>query len=102
MKRPKISQKVIDQFSKMIDIQDEKGIAKYGRSIDDAIDQDYDWRIMALEECADQLKYMAREIKMLDKQLKEERRQRLILQKTHLRNINFDEQPEDGAADASS
>lgn len=64
--RPKISQAVIDGFTAIVDQQDKKGLNKYNRSIDDADDNNYDWRIMALEECADQLKYLVREIKRLE------------------------------------
>ncbi|PKR86122.1 hypothetical protein [Heyndrickxia camelliae] len=92
--RPRISQAVIDEFSAIIDAQDKKGIDKYGRSIDDAIDEDYDWKLMALEESADQLKYLVREVKMLEKKLKEERERRLLLEKWHTRNMNFEDVPE--------
>lgn len=71
--RPKISQDVIDGFTAIIDAQDKKGIAKYGRTIDDAVDEDYDWKLMALEESADQLKYLVREVKRLEKELAKER-----------------------------
>lgn len=64
--RPQISQEVIKGFTAIVDAQDEKGFAKYGRSIDDANDADYDWKLMALEECADHAKYLVREIKRLE------------------------------------
>lgn len=64
--RPNISQEVINGFAAIVDAQDGKGLEKYGRSIDDANDVDYDWKLMALEECADHAKYLVREIKRLE------------------------------------
>jgi hypothetical protein len=66
MPRPKISQMVIDEFAKIVDYQDEKGFIKYQTSIDEAIDENYDWKVMALEETADLQKYLVREIWKLD------------------------------------
>lgn len=67
--RPKISQMVIDKFSDIVDQQDNKGFQKYGRSIDDAVDDDYDWKLMALEESADMMKYLIKENIRLQKKL---------------------------------
>lgn len=58
--RPLTSQIVIDEFSKIIDSQDKKGIEKYGKTIDEAVN--YDWELMALEEAADLQKYLVKEI----------------------------------------
>jgi hypothetical protein len=69
MNRPTTSQIVIDEFTKLLDSQDEKGILKYGETIDDAADQDYNWELMALEETADLQKYLVKRIKQLHKQL---------------------------------
>jgi chromosome segregation ATPase len=63
--RPKTTQAVIDGFSKLLDAQDNKGIKKYGTTIDEAEDKNYDWRIMALEETADLQKYLVKEINKL-------------------------------------
>jgi hypothetical protein len=60
---------VIDTFAKVVDGQDEKGFEKYKMSIDDAQDEKYDWKLMALEEAADLAKYQQREILKLQKQL---------------------------------
>lgn len=68
MNRPATSQTVIDEFTKIIDSQDGKGFAKYGKSIDEAIDKDYNWELMALEETADLQKYLVRRIKELEKE----------------------------------
>lgn len=91
--RPKTSQAVIDGFSAIIDAQDKKGIEKYGRNVDDAIDEDYNWQIMALEESADQLKYLVKEVKMLEKKLREERTRRIYLENWHQRNMNYEDKP---------
>ncbi|CEG29591.1 hypothetical protein [Bacillus sp. B-jedd] len=62
--RPVTSQTVIEEFSKIIDSQDEKGMQKYGESIDSA--EGYDWKLMALEETADLQKYLVKEIRRLE------------------------------------
>lgn len=90
MGRPKTSQIVIDEFSKIIDLQDIKGMEKYKKSIDDAIDEDYDWKVMALEEAADLQKYLVRKIKHLEKLLKQEKARVKQLEQWHNRNMNFE------------
>jgi hypothetical protein len=75
LKRPEITQAVIDAFSKILDAQDQKGIKKYGTTIDEAKNSDYDWNLMALEECADCFKYLIKEnsrLKMDNEKLREE------------------------------
>jgi hypothetical protein len=67
MDRPKISQIVIDEFTKLIDSQDVKGLEKYNTSIDEAPDEIYDWKLMALEESADLQKYLLKRIAELEK-----------------------------------
>lgn len=67
MERPKVTQTVIDEFSKILDKQDEKGFEKYGKSIDQADDKHYDWKMMALEEAADLQKYLVKRILELEK-----------------------------------
>jgi hypothetical protein len=44
--RPVVSQIVIDEYSKVVDSQDDKGIEKYNRTIDDAPDEEilYYWK----------------------------------------------------------
>lgn len=68
--RPKTSQMVIDEFARIIDSQDHKGLEKYGKSIDDANNQDYNWELMVLEETADLQKYLVRRILELKKELR--------------------------------
>jgi hypothetical protein len=67
MQRPTVSQIVIDEFTKLVDSQDVKGIAKYHETIDDAQDEKYDWKLMALEEGADLQKYLIKRILELEK-----------------------------------
>jgi cell division protein FtsB len=69
--RPEVTQRVIDGFAAILDSQDKKGIEKYNRTIDDAEDKDYDWRLMALEEAADLQKYNVKEIMRLEGLVKE-------------------------------
>jgi hypothetical protein len=69
MERPKTSQIVIDEFAKVVDSQDGKGFEKYKTTIDEANDEDYDWKIMAIEEAADLQKYLVKRIIQLEKQL---------------------------------
>jgi uncharacterized coiled-coil DUF342 family protein len=65
--RPATTQKVIDEFTKILDSQDLKGVEKYGVTIDAADDNKYNWLIMSLEETADLQKYLVKEIKRLEK-----------------------------------
>ncbi|MCM3763468.1 hypothetical protein [Neobacillus niacini] len=69
MNRPLTSQIVIDEFTKIIDSQDEKGFKKYGTTIDQANNKDYNWELMALEETADLQKYLVRRIAELTGEL---------------------------------
>lgn len=41
----------------LMDAQNAKGLAKYGTTIDQAKDADYDWRLMAMEELIDLAQY---------------------------------------------
>jgi hypothetical protein len=67
MKRPKTSEYVINEFIKVIDNQDSKGLLKYETTIDEAKDEDYHWLEMAGEEVADLFKYLVKEIVRLRK-----------------------------------
>lgn len=67
--RPLVSQIVIDEYSKVVDSQDDKGIEKYNRTIDDAPDEDYNWELMAIEESVDLNKYLVRRIMQLKKEI---------------------------------
>ena len=71
MPRPLVTQKVIDTFASVLDAQDEKGLEKYGVSIDEAKHEEYDWNVMALEEVADFTKYMVKENQKLRLEIQE-------------------------------
>jgi hypothetical protein len=68
--RPKTAQTVIDTFTKLIDEQCSKGLSKYGTTIDEAKDENYDWNRMALEEAVDLSQYLVREVGKLQEQIK--------------------------------
>lgn len=68
--RPKTAQTVIDTFTKLIDEQCSKGLSKYGTTIDEAQDENYDWNRMALEEAVDLSQYLVREVRKLQEQIK--------------------------------
>jgi hypothetical protein len=67
--RPLVSQIVIDEYSKVVDSQDDKGLEKYNRTIDDASDEEYNWELMAIEESVDLNKYLVRRIMQLKKEI---------------------------------
>jgi hypothetical protein len=81
MLRPRISQLVIDEFAKIIDSQDAKGFEKYGMTIDQASNKDYNWELMALEETADLQKYLVRRILEVSGELVKSKRQISVLEK---------------------
>lgn len=71
MERPLTSQIVIDEFAKIVDAQDIKGFKKYGTTIDEARDKNYNWELMALEETADLQKYLVRRIMQQEEEIKQ-------------------------------
>lgn len=71
MKRPLTSQLVIDEFAKIVAAQDIKGFKKYGTTIDEASDTNYNWELMALEETADLQKYLVRRIMQQEDEIKQ-------------------------------
>ncbi|MBO0961464.1 hypothetical protein J1P26_17295 [Neobacillus sp. MM2021_6] len=71
MQRPITSQIVIDEFAKIVDAQDDKGLKKYQTTIDEAKNENYNWELMALEETADLQKYLVKRIVELTCQLVE-------------------------------
>ena len=73
--------KVIDR---VLDKQNEKGMATYGQTLDDCPDEAYDWKMMAIEELADGIQYLAKENRMLEKQLHQEKTK----VKTYERQLN--------------
>lgn len=73
--------KVIDR---VLDKQNEKGMATYGQTLDDCPDDSYDWKMMAIEELADGIQYLAKENQMLEKKLHAEKTK----VKTYERQLN--------------
>jgi len=68
--RPETSQIVIDEFTKIVDSQDDKGYLKYKTTIDEAKDENYNWELMAIEEAVDMSKYFVKRIKELEKRIR--------------------------------
>lgn len=60
-----IKEAVLSTVSKALDAQTEKGITKYGQSLDDISVDAYDWNQMAAEEMIDGMQYQQMEIKKL-------------------------------------
>lgn len=73
--RPVITQGIIDIIAGRLDRQNEKGMNKYGVSIDEVtVDVDgvpYDWRDMALEELVDCIQYLMKENVKLNMEIRE-------------------------------
>lgn len=57
-----IKQKVLNTVSKIIDSQNEKGLQKYGESLDECDLNKHDWNLMIIEELIDALQYQQKEI----------------------------------------
>lgn len=66
---PETSRRVLQIIEDMLRDQNQKGLAEYGQSIDDA--HGYDWTTEALSECVDAMQYMAR--RMLEMEEENER-----------------------------
>ncbi|WP_240636899.1 hypothetical protein [Paenibacillus silvae] len=63
--RPEVTKRIIE----LLDKQNAKGKAKYGSTIDQASDQHYDWKLMAMEEMVDLIQYQQKEIMRLERLL---------------------------------
>lgn len=63
--RPEVTIRIIE----LLDKQNAKGKAKYGSTIDQALDQHYDWKLMAMEEMVDLIQYQQKEIMRLERLL---------------------------------
>ena len=55
-------------IDRVLDKQNAKGMATYGQTLDDCPDDDYDWNVMAIEELADGMQYLAKENQRLAKE----------------------------------
>ncbi|OMF32358.1 MULTISPECIES: hypothetical protein [Paenibacillus] len=65
IERPEVTQRIIE----LLDKQNEKGLKKYGTTIDQVSDMAYDWKLMALEEAADLIQYLQKEVIRLERLL---------------------------------
>ncbi|MDG0053036.1 hypothetical protein MMB75_05035 [Paenibacillus sp. P2(2022)] len=63
--RPEVTRRIIE----LLDKQNEKGLKKYGTTIDQVSDMAYDWKLMALEEAADLIQYLQKEVIRLERLL---------------------------------
>ena len=59
---PTIKDKVLYNIKALMDAQNEKGLKKYGQSLDDCPSYQHDWKIMIIEELIDALQYQQKEI----------------------------------------
>ncbi|TQS00076.1 hypothetical protein [Paenibacillus ottowii] len=65
IERPEVTRRIIE----LLDKQNEKGLKKYGTTIDQVSDMAYDWKLMALEEAADLIQYLQKEVIRLERLL---------------------------------
>ncbi|WP_090738453.1 hypothetical protein [Paenibacillus sp. Mc5Re-14] len=65
IERPEVTRRIIE----LLDKQNEKGLKKYGTTIDQVSDMAYDWKLMALEEAIDLIQYQQKEIMRLERLL---------------------------------
>ena len=68
-------------IDRVLDKQNAKGMATYGQTLDDCPDESYDWKMMAIEELADGIQYLAKENQMLEKQLRIEKTKRMTAER---------------------
>lgn len=61
--RKSVKGRIIDLLNKQTD----KGLQKYGHTLDDCPDNKFDWRLMVIEELVDALQYQQKEIQRLEK-----------------------------------
>jgi hypothetical protein len=60
---------VRDRINELLINQTEKGLSKYGHTLDDCLDNKFDWRLMAMEEMIDCMQYQQKEIMRLERLL---------------------------------
>ncbi|PAF13667.1 hypothetical protein CHH59_12525 [Shouchella clausii] len=65
---PETSRRVLQIIEDKLRDQNNKGLAEYGQTIDDA--QGYDWMAEALSECVDAMQYMSRYMLELEAEIK--------------------------------
>jgi hypothetical protein len=64
-----IKEKIIANIAARLDSQNAKGLAHYGKRLEDCDLGDYDWNIMINEELIDALQYQQMELKKVKKML---------------------------------
>lgn len=69
MNIPKTSIKVLARIERQLHLQNEKGLEKYGKNIDGANDEDYDWNVMVIEELIDGMQYLVKENQRLNEEI---------------------------------
>jgi hypothetical protein len=69
-----IKDEVIKLFSQMVNSQCEKGIKKYGYTLDECPVENYEWKNMIIEELIDCIQYQQKEIHRLENQCEINRR----------------------------
>ncbi len=65
MNKTTIKDELINMFTRQLESQTEKGVRKYGHTLDDCPYALYDWQLMALEEATDLIQYQQKEIRRL-------------------------------------
>jgi hypothetical protein len=61
-----MSNTIRNKIVEMLDKQIEKGVEKYGHTLDSCPDDKFDWRTMALEELIDLVQYQEKYIRQLE------------------------------------
>ena len=83
-----IKEKIIANISAQLDSQNGKGLAHYGKSLEDCDLSDYDWNIMINEEVIDALQYQQMEMKKIKRLLVIAETENKLLKMEGLRNDN--------------
>lgn len=65
---PETSRRVLKIIEAKLTAQNQKGLAEYGKTIDEATG--YNWELEALSECVDAMQYMARRMMELEEEIK--------------------------------
>lgn len=58
--------KTLNKAIQILRTREKRGTSKYGRTLDNCKDSDYDWKMEIIEELSDALMYAAREIRKLE------------------------------------
>jgi hypothetical protein len=64
-RRDTVKGRIIEMLNKQTD----KGLEKYGHTLDQCPDEKYDWRLMVIEELIDCIQYQQKEIQRLERLL---------------------------------